>query len=154
MKNFLIITALTLPIGIFAQGPNTNNNPPAQVQTQNINFFLINNDDNINDNKAIQTNPGNFQQQVKIPAQGVPQSGWNPFGSVENNNDKPCNDCDEVKQAINASHASSGGSYNRKSFSMKKWSKTFSGKMKMKMKKTFAKKYKVKTTYSLCFNWH
>jgi len=162
MKNFLIITTLTLPIGIFAQGPNTHIqiNPPAQAQ--NINYYdQIDNNNSLgnasnvinNDINPIQTNIA-IQQQVNIPAQSVPQSGWNPFGSVENNNDKPCTDCDEVKQAIKASHASSGSSYHKKSFSMKKKLRIFSGRMNMKMKKIFAKKYKAKTSYAICFNWH
>lgn len=151
MKNLLIISALSFPLGIFAQG-NGNANP--QVQMQNVNYYnLINNDENIND-KLIQTNI--YVQQANPPAQEQQGSSLgNIFGSNEDvQQEKPCTDCDEVKKAIKLSYASSGGSYHRKSFSMKKWSRTFSGKMNMKMKKMFAKKYKVKTSYSLCFNWH
>lgn len=137
MKNLLFITSLTLPIGTFAQN----------MQQQAVNYY-----DQINDNNNIiqMNNPGNYNP----PAQVQQQTTQGSFFGSENNNEKPCNDCDEIKQAIKASHASSGGSYHRKSFSMKKWSRTFSGKMHMKMKRAFAKKYKVKTSYSFCFNWH
>ncbi len=155
MKNFLLLSAPTLPIGMFAQGPNTNNNPPLQVQIQNINYYDQINDNNINnDINPIQTNLGNnFQQQANPPAQEEEQQSSGSFFGSNTNNNKPCDDCDEVKQAIKISHASSGGSHHRKSFSMKKWSRTFSGKMNLKMKKMFAKKYKTKTSFAACFNW-
>lgn len=163
--NFLTITALTLPIGMFAQGPNTNiqNNPPSQVQMQNINYYNQIDDNNnslgnasiINDDEnPIQTNLGNdFHQQGNPPAQEQQQfSLGNIFGSNANDN-KPCTDCDEVKKAIKISHASSGGSHHRKSFSVKKWGKKISYNTNLKMKKIFAKKYKAKTTFASCFNW-
>ncbi|MBI4930923.1 MAG: hypothetical protein HY841_09190 [Bacteroidetes bacterium] len=159
----LLLTALALPIGIFAQGPNTNINPPPQIQ--NVNYInLIDENNNslgnasgkINDDiNPIQTNIA-IQQQANPPAQVQQQSSGSIFGSEDNNQSKTtgCNDCDAVKQAIKASHASSGGNYHKKSFGMKRWSRTFSGKMNMKMKKMFTKKYKAKTSYALCFNWH
>jgi len=152
MKNLLIIVALALPIGIFAQGPNTNINPPPQIQMQNVNYMNqidINNDNNIN---IIQTNLGN--QQANPPAEVQQQATQGSFFGSENNNEKPCTDCDEVKTAIKASHYFSSGVHHSKSVNMKQWSKKVSGKMHMKMRKTFSRSRKVKTNYAICFNWH
>ena len=166
MKKILIPSSLTFVVMLsvveaFAQGPNTNIQINPQAQSQNINYYDQINDNNnslgntsniINDDiNPIQTNLGNQQANPPAEQQGI--SFGNIFGSGEQQN-KPCTDCDEVKQAIKASHASSGSSYHRKPFSMKKWSRTFSGKMNLKMKKMFAKKYKAKTSYAICFNWH
>lgn len=160
MKNFLIITALTHPFGIFAQGPNTNINPPPQ--SQNVNYInLIDENNNslgntsyiINDDiNPIQTNLGN--QQANPPAEVQQQATQGSFFGSENNNEKPCNDCDEVKTAIKASHYFSSGVHHSKSVNMKQWSKKVSGKMHMKMRKTFSRSRKVKTNYAICFNWH
>ena len=161
--NLMTAVIVTLSgVEAFAQGPNTNINPPPQAQ--NVNYYnQIDNNNSLgnafneinNDKNPIQTNIM-IQQQANPPAQEQQGSAiGNIFSSNENvPQEKPCKDCDEVKQAIKASHASSGGSHHRKSFGMKKWSRVFSGKMHMKMKKVLAKKYKVKTSYALCFNWH
>jgi hypothetical protein len=63
-----------------------------------------------------------------------------------------CKDCDAVKQAIKASHASSGHPH-RKSFSMKKWGNKLSGRMHMKMQKMLAHRKKIRTSYEICFDW-
>ena len=162
MKNFLIISALTLPIGIFAQGPNTNIQINPQAQSQNINYYDQINDNNnslgnanakINDAiNPIQLNIGNFQQQANPPVQEQQQSSGSFFGSNSNDN-KPCDDCDEVKQAIKASKNYSSGMSYGKSFSMKKWTKKISGKADMKLRKMMAQKKKVKTSFDCCFNW-
>lgn len=144
MKNFLIITALTFPIGIFAQG-STNAN--LQMQMQNVNYY-----NNINDDtNPVEVNTA-IQQQVNPPIQEQQQSSiGNIFGSDLNNN-KPCTDCDEVKAAIKVSYSSSGISHG-KTFSMKKWTKKISGKADMKLRKMMAQKKKVKTSFDCCFNW-
>jgi hypothetical protein len=144
MKSLLIIIALTLPLGVFAQGNIVN----AQMQAQNVNYY-----DNINDdNNPIQTNIAN--QQANPPAQE--QSSGNSFGSEENNQTKTtgCKDCDAVKKALAAAHASSGARHHQRSFGMKRWAKTFAGRMDMKMKKVFAHRKKIRTSYEFCFNWH
>ena len=166
MKKFFLLTTITLPLGIFAQGANTNINPPTHAQeeqqAQNINYYnkIDENNNSLgnasnginNDINLIQTNIGNYQQQANPPAQQQSSLG-NIFGLNDNDNTQgkvKCKDCEEVKQAIKASHAPSSGSYHKKS---KDWKKIFSGRMHMKMKKIFARKHKVKTSYSVCFNW-
>ncbi len=152
MKNVLLITALTLPIGIFAQGPNVNINLPVQSQMQNTNYF--NQIDINNDNNPIQTNLGN--QQMNPSAQVKQQSTGNIFGSEENNKSKTteCKDCDAVKKALKASYASSSGTRHNKSYSIQQWSRMMEGKINIKMKKVFGRRYKSKTSYAVCFNWH
>lgn len=63
-----------------------------------------------------------------------------------------CKDCEEVRQALKTSHAASVRSHREKILRMKHRSGIFSEKMKMK--KGFARKYKPKTSYAFCFNWH
>lgn len=143
MKNLLLLTALTFPIGIFAQGPNTNTNPPAQVQVQGRNtnnYIQINYDDNVVDQQA---NPP--QQQ---------SGGRGPIFSSNNSGSTPCTDCDNVKKAIKLSHASSGSGSHKKTPGLKKGMKKFSGRMNIKMKKAFARRYKAKPNHAICFNWH
>lgn len=152
MKNFLIITALTLLLGMTAKGQNTTINLPAQTpQMQNVNYYDqvdINNDIN-----PVQTNIGN--QQANPPAQvQQQQSSGSFFGAEKNKQEKTtgCKDCDAVKKAIKESHASSVHSYGG-SFSIKKWGNKFSARMHMKIKKMFAHRKKIKTSYDICFNW-
>lgn len=171
MKPLLLISILIFSIRTFGQFTihanqfvMPNSNPSAQ-QAQNINYYNQVDDNNnsfgnassINDGEnPVQTNISN-QQKTNPAAEQQGISLGNFFGSDGNDDaqqNKPCTDCDEVKQAIKASHVSSGEGYHKKSFSMRRWSKTFSGKVNMKMKKTFARKYKAKTSYALCFNWH
>lgn len=143
MKKVLLLTILTLPLSLLAQGPNTNVNPAVQgVQSNKINYYIeINNDDNI------------ISQQANPPPPKQQGGGLgNLFGS-NTGNEAPCTDCDKVKKAIKLSRSSSAGGNSKKAFSMKRWSKTFSGKVHMKMKKTFARKHRVRSNYSLCFNW-
>jgi hypothetical protein len=159
MKNLLLITALTLPLGVFAQG-NTNINP--QVQIQNVNYF--NQIEIHNDLDSIQTHTGNQQANPPVQdqqfAEADPPSGGqssgNVFSSDENNKPKTtgCKDCDAVKQALKASQASSSGSQHKKYYSIKQWSKIVEGKMNLKMKKVFANRYRARTSYAICFNWH
>lgn len=165
MKKFLIISALTLPMGIFAQGNFQINPPPQQAQT--INYYnqiddnnnSLENTSSINDDEnPIQTNIA-IQQKANPHAEQQGVSLGNFFSSSGNDGaqqNKPCTDCDEVKQAIKASHAaaaSSGNSHHRKSLGMKKWGKKFSYNTNLKIKKMFAKKYKAKTTFASCFSW-
>ena len=162
MKNFFLVSAMILPLGIFAQVNNVN--PPPQAQ--NVNYYdQLDNNNSLgnasginNDINPIQTNIGNFQQQANPPAQvQQKKESGSIFGSEENDNSQnkvKCKDCEEVKKAIAAAHSSSGVSHHRKSFSVKQWSNRFSGRMNMKMKKMFAHEYKVKTSYAMCFNWH
>ena len=86
-------------------------------------------------------------------AQG-PNTNINPTAQSFVENEKPCKDCDMVKQAIKAANTSSGGNHYKRSFGFKKWSKAFSGKMNLKLKKMFAHRKKLKTNYETCFNWH
>lgn len=143
--NKIILILLALPCRIFAQ----ENYASPQVAIQTANYFgELNNANNI-----IQADQKN--QQAVPPAQ-VQQSSGNFFGSEERDNSQAkstagCKDCDEVKKAIKEAHLSSG-SHHKKSYGIKKWSRAFSSRMKMK--KIFARKYKVKTTYAICFNWH
>jgi len=167
--NLLTVTSLTFIATLsgvegFAQGPNTNINPPPQIQNVNyINLIDENNNslgnasNKINDDvNLIQTNIA-IQQQANPPVQvQQQQSSGSIFGSEENNQSKTtgCKDCDAVKQALKASHISSGTGYQKKSLGIKQWSRTFSGRMYMKMKKTFAHHRKIRTSYEVCFNWH
>jgi len=151
MKFLLIITALTLSLGMFAQGPSTNYNPPAQASQ--MQFSNYNNQIDINNYiNPVQTNLGN--QQANPPAQVQQQTSGSIFGSEENNQVKTtkCKDCDAIKKAIRESHASSGSHY-RTSFNIKKWGNKFSGRMRMKMQKMFAHRKKIRTNYEICFNW-
>ena len=164
MKKLFLLSAITLPLGIFAQVNNIN--PPPQSQMQNVNYYdQLDNNNSLgnasginNDINPIQTNIGNFQQQANPPAQvQQKKESGSIFGSEENDNSQgkvKCKDCEEVKKAIASAHASSGVSHHRKSFSVRQWSNRFSGRMNMKMKKMFAHKHKVKTSYAMCFNWH
>ena len=156
--NLLLLT-LILPLGLFAQGTNTIINPPAQVQMQNINFSNeINTDNNINDdNQATQVNVED--QQANPPAQAQHSALGNLFGSNSEDNDPQakttgCKDCDAVKNALRSARSSSGASHRGRSMGIKRWSKTFSGKLNMKMRKAFTRTHKVKTSYAICFNWH
>jgi len=165
MKKFFLLSAIALPIGLFAQGPN--NNPPQQVQQiQTINYInqtIENNnpDESFankinNDKNPLQINILNSQQ-ANPPAQvQQQQSSGSFFGSDENETNKVkttgCKDCDAVKKALAASHASSGG-HHGKSFNLQQWSKTISGKIYMKTRKTFARHKKIKTSYEICFHW-
>lgn len=143
MKPLLLLIALALPFAIFAQGPNTNVNPPVQgIQTKN----KLANDDEM----QVETNVAT--QQAATPAKQGGSLGALFGANTETG--EPCTDCDEVKKAIKSAHGSSGGMQHKKPFRMKKWSRTFSGKMHMKMKKSFASKHKVRSNYALCFNWH
>lgn len=145
MKTFLILPLLTLPFTLFAQGPNTNANPPIQgIQAKNI---LINDDAN-----PAETNIAS--QQAAAPATVKQGEGLAALFGSNKENETPCADCDKVKKALMAAHASSGSARHGRSAGIKRWSKTFSGRMHMKMKKTFARKHKVKSNYALCFNWH
>ena len=145
MKTFLILPLLTLPFTLFAQGPNTNANPPIQgIQAKNI---IVNDDIN-----PIETNIAS--QQAAAPATAKQSEGLAALFGSNKENETPCADCDKVKKALMAAHASSGGGRHRNSHSMKRNFRTFSGKMHMKMKKTFARRHKVKSNYALCFNWH
>jgi hypothetical protein len=150
MKYLLLLPSL-LTIGCFAQGPNANiqANPLEQIQMQNIN-----DDEQAINFINVQTNFSN-QQQANPPQQAQgPVTRGSFFGS-ENNNEKPCTDCDEVKRVVAASRSSSsGGGHTKRSFSANGWSKTIEGKVHMKMRRTFARQYKPKTSYALCFNWH
>ena len=162
MKKFFLLATFILPFGVFAQ---TNNINP-QVQMQNANYYnqiddsnnsLGNASNEINkDANPIQTNLGNFKQ-TNPPAQvQQQQSSESVFGLNEkdNNHEKVyCKDCEAVKKALAAAHASSGASHRGKAFSMNQWSKKISGSMYMKMRKTFAHHKKVKTSYEICFNW-
>ena len=146
MKTLLILSALALPLGTFAQVNNVN--PQAQMQNSNYYDQLDINDDNSN----IQTNPGNAQ--ANPPAQVQQKSSGSFFGSNENDNSQGkvhCKDCDAVKKALRASQTSS---HHRNPFNMKKWGNKFSARMNMKMKKIFAHRKKIKTSYEVCFNWH
>ena len=147
MKTLIIITALTLPLGVFAQSNNIN----PQVQIQNVNYY-----DNINDdNNSIQTNIQN--QQANPPAQMQQESQGSSFwgtGTNDNTSEKVhCKDCDAVKAALKASRATSGAHHGN-SFNIKKWGSKFAGRMNMKMKKLFTHRQKVRTNYEVCFNWH
>lgn len=150
MKYLLILTTLALPISLLAQGSNSNINPQAQVQMQNINYY--NNQIDINDDNIIQTNSA--PQQANPIEQAKESTTQGSFFGSNNNDNKPCKDCDEVKQAIKVSHASDGGGHHKRSFDAVQWSRTLEGKMHMKMRKTFTRPYKPKTSYALCFNWH
>ena len=164
MKNFFLVSAMILPLGIFAQVNHPEINPPPQAQ--NVNYYdQLDNNNSLgnasginNDINPIQTNIGNFQQQANPPMQIQQQkSSGSIFGSEENDNSQvnvKCKDCDEVKKAIAAAHSSSGSNHRGKSFGIKQWSHQFAGRTNMKMKKMFAHKYKVKTSYAMCFNWH
>ena len=146
----LLLSAIALPIGILAQGSTTNNNPQAQaIQLQNVNYF-----NKIDINDDVETNLGN--QDANPPPQVQQQrTNGSVFGSEDNTPPKTtgCKDCDAVKKAITASHASSG-SHRGSSFSMKKWSKRFLAKTRIKMQRTFAHHKKIKSSYEVCFNWH
>ena len=145
--NLLLLSTLTLPFGLSAQG---NANP--QVQMQNVNFYVQGNTDNsINDNNQIQTNL--IEQQENPPAQQQKSSG-NVFGSEDNSSDQAnCKDCEAVKKALKAAHSSSG-IHHSKHRGIKTWGTKFSGRMNLKMKKVFAHRHKVRTSYETCFNWH
>ena len=164
MRKLFLLSAITFPTGVFAQGPNTNVNPPAQAsQMENVNYYnkidennfsLGNAPGDINDDaNPIQTNIA--MQAATTPAQQEKESGSNFLNSEENDNSQgkvKCKDCEEVKKAIAAAHSSSG-THHRKSGGMKKWGKKFSYNTQTKMKRLFAKKYKVKTTFASCFSW-
>lgn len=127
MKKIFFLSAIVLPTLLFAQ---ENGNP--QVQIQNVNYF----------------NQGEVKEQ---------QSSAKGFGP-EDNKDKltpttGCKDCDAVHQALKAAHILSG-SHHKKSFRMKAWAKIISGRTSLRVKKLFARKYKAKTSYAICFNWH
>ncbi|MBI3501513.1 MAG: hypothetical protein HY063_06945 [Bacteroidetes bacterium] len=151
MKNLFLISILVLPIGIFAQ---SNGNGNQQIQMQNVNYY---DQIDINNNDAIQTNLGNFSQQANPPAQVQQQkSSGSIFGSEENNETPKsyCKDCDAVHKALAAAHASSAsGTHHRKTSGFKKWCEKFSYNTSLKMKKMFARKYRAKTSYEICFNW-
>ena len=144
--NLLFISTLALPLGLFAQG---NANPQAQMQ--NVNFYVQGNTVNsFNDNNQIQTNLS--EQQENPPVQQQKSSG-NFFGSGDNSSDPAyCKDCEAVKAALKAAHSTSGVRHARHR-GIKTWGNKFSDRMNLKMKKVFGHKYKVKTTYSVCFNW-
>src|ERR1051326_2001850 len=158
MKKAFLLISIMLPIGMFAQGNHTN------IQGQNVNYFnqidetnnsLGNAFNKINDD-VIQTNIA--VQAVNPPVQSQQgSSAGNFFNSPNNDNQqikKPyCKDCEAVKKAIAAAHASSGGSHSGKHFSIKNWYERVSYNANLKMKKIFARKYKAKTSYSVCFNW-
>lgn len=138
MKKVIVITVLTLPIAIFAQGQNKNVQLNSQMQAHSVNYFIqVNNDD-----ATQQKNPSSSQQ-----------AGWSIFGT-ENNKNKPCSDCEEVNTAIKAAKTkpASSGKSNYKKSSGKKWGKRFAYNFNLKAKKMFSRKYKAKTTYSACFN--
>ncbi len=146
MKPLLIISTLTLPLGVFAQGNIVN----TQVKTQNVNYY--DQVDINNDNNPIQTNLEN--QRVNPPAQQQSSGSFWGTGTSDNTNERVhCKDCDAVKAALKASRSSSG-THHGNSFNMKKWGNKFAGRMNMKMKKLFAHRQKVKTNYEVCFNWH
>jgi hypothetical protein len=105
-----------------------------------------------NDDNNVQTNIVN--QQANPPVARQQSGGLGSIFGSNNPNDAPCTDCDKVKNAVKAAHASSGGGQQKKAFSMKRWSKKFSGRMHMKMKKSFSRRHKVKMNYAICFNWH
>lgn len=150
MKSLSLLSTLALPLAAmlspveaFAQGPNTNNSPAQGMQAKNKNYYIqINNGNNM------------ISQTVNLPSYQQQAGGLVSLFGSNKTNEGPCADCDNVKKTIKLSHASSGGGSYKKSFSMKKWSRTFSGKMHMKMKKTFVRKHKVRSSYSLCFNWN
>lgn len=150
MKKIVLFTALLLPAGLYAQGPNTGANP--QVQATNnvldVNFF-----DNVS-NADVNAEENNFS--IEQQAQQAPDNRGNGLGSLfgTNKDNAPCTDCDQVKQAVKTARVSSGSSGQKKSFSMKRWSKKVSGRAHLKMKKIFSGRHKVKTSYALCFNWH
>ena len=77
MKNFLIITALILPIGMFAQGLNTNFSPPAQVsQMQNANYY-----DQVENDSVHKKTPCNDCDEVKdVIKANRSSSGSKSFG--------------------------------------------------------------------------
>jgi hypothetical protein len=163
MKKVFALISLTLPFGMFAQG-NFNINPPPQAQ--NVNYYnqidetnnsLGNTQGKMNDDiNPVQTNIA--VQTANPPTQQGSQSGENFSGTGQNDNvqnKKPyCKECEEVKKAIAAAHASSGSSHHKKSPSLKKWGERFSYNTNVKMKKLFARKYKAKTSYEICFLWH
>ena len=129
MKSLLILTTLSLPLGVFAQGNNAN--PQAQMQT--VNYY--NNLEMNTDNQATENFPGS--------------------GSSDNTNGKVrCKDCDAVKKALAAAHASPKASHHSNFWRMQRWSKKISGRMDVKMKRLFVHHKKFKTTYETCFNWH
>ncbi|TAL62484.1 MAG: hypothetical protein EPN85_02640 [Bacteroidetes bacterium] len=140
MKTILTIFALTFAFASFSQQQASN--------PESINYYdqtSLN-----NDNPQIL----NFSQQpINPPAQAHQGRGLEENLFVSNENKpEPCTDCDKVKKAIKASHYSASGN-SRKPFSYKRWVRTTGGKMHMQMKKMFARSHKVKTSYSLCFNW-
>lgn len=141
MKNFFwfCTIALSLPFGLFAQGPNTNINP--QQIILNANQFVV-------PQLSQNYNPQNPQIQTIQKEQGLAVG-------VENNNNKPCDDCAEVKAAIKASKNYSGstGVYVGRKFSFNAWTKRISGRTRIKMKKIFFHRKKVKTNYDICFFW-
>ena len=104
MKNILVIAAFTLPVALFAQGRNTNINPPAQTMQQanynNQNHLLEDPFNGINNGYNVQPNDYNQQADSAVPS----QQGKGPaslFGTG-NGNEVPCTDCDKVKNAIKA----------------------------------------------------
>lgn len=141
MKYLLFLIILALHFSLAAQGPNTNTNPPVQAQGRNTaNYIQINYDDNVVDQQASPP-----QQQSR---------GRGPIFGSENSGSTPCTDCDNVKKAIKLSHATSGSGSHKKTSGFKKGMKKFSGRMNIKMKKVFARKYKAKPNYAICFIWH
>ena len=147
MKTILLLSTLTLPLGLSAQG---NANPQAQIQ--NVNFYVQGNTDNsLNDNNPIQTNLDYQQENPQVQQQ---KSFGNFFGSEDNSSDPAyCKDCEAVKAALKAAHSTSGVRHARHR-GIKTWGNKFSGRMNLKMKKMFARTHKVRTSYETCFNWH
>ena len=148
MKKILIITALSLPLGVFAQGNNVNpqvQNMPHGNQLQNTNYY-----DNINDNNnPIQANISNQQANPPI------QQSFFGSGTNDNTNGKVrCKDCEAVKAALKAVHHSPAGIHKRSPWRIKKRLKKIPGKINLRMQKIFSHKKKVRTTYETCFKWH
>jgi len=136
--NFLIISALTLSVGVFAQRSNTGINPQ------------VNYSDQLSDNNFAQAKlPANDDAQVQSQA-----AGGNPAFGISGKEKKPCDDCAEVKAAIKASKSiSSHGGYVGRKFSMSAWHQKVSGRTSMKLRKIFSRSRKVRTGYDICFNW-
>jgi hypothetical protein len=132
--NFLnmkyLLALFFLPVISFSQGSGkVNENPPVQIQQfqniSNVNF------DNVQENN-----------------QGTQQFFSQNQGKQE---EKPCTDCDVVKEKRREHFSSGSGSYSGggKSYKAKKKWKRFCHQMAMKTSRS----KKVKTNYSVCFNW-
>ncbi|MBI4945531.1 MAG: hypothetical protein HY840_03915 [Bacteroidetes bacterium] len=92
---------------------------------------------------------------INPPSQEQQQSSESFLGSNSNKTDKEtteCKDCEAVKKALKESRVSFEH-HHRKSFSIKKWTTKFLGRMNMK-KKMFVHRKKIRTNYEICFNWN